>query len=192
MPTTQKDLLEYIEKVFMPDEDFMKLYHRLEHGSDTPLDILACVGPAIYPMANSSVNFTLEYALAYVKYRMFILVCAQMVIDKLAGTHNIAALNDVVVKDVDSNLWSTLDKDYCKAHYNDTYFGFRNYKGKVTTVTLALNPLEPADESFLYKLPLTEHSVNLVRIDIRGNRKDLGLIKIKDINKSNLIKWARG
>jgi hypothetical protein len=77
-------------------------------------------------------------------------------------------------------------------HYNNTYFGFRNYKGKITTVTLAFVPLEAGDSEFFYKLPLLDHKVHLYRYDIHRAEKDLGLINIKDITKSNITTWARG
>lgn len=181
----------FIEEHLIDDADFMALYHKLEHGSDDTLDIKACIWPIIYPIITSPIEFSVEYTIAYLKYRMFIVVCAQLVIDKLGSTYTKAGLADLIVKDVDSNLWSTFDKDFSKAHYADTYFGFRNYKAKITTITLVFKPLEAGDSEFFYKLPLLDHKVHLIRYDVHGKR-DLGLISIKDITKSNITTWARG
>ena len=186
--------ISFIEENLVDDADFMNLYHRVykDIGLDDATEIKNWIWPALRRLANSPINFTDEYKVAYIKYRLFILVCAQLVLDKLGSSPTSSKPTDIIIKDLDSNLWSTFDKTVSIVGYDGTYFGFRNYSNKVTTVTLSFDALAPDDPEFLYKLSLLEQKVHLFRYDINHRRKDLGLIKIKDITKSNIKAWAEG
>ena len=188
------DPISFIEENLVDDADFMNLYHRVykDLGLDDATDIKNWIWPALRRLANSPINFTDEYKVAYIKYRLFILVCAQLVLDKLGSSPTSSKPTDIIIKDLDSNLWSTFDKTFSIVGYDDTYFGFRNYSNKVTTVMLSFDALAPDDPEFLYKLSLLEQKVHLYRYDIDHRRKDLGLIKIKDITKANIKAWAEG
>ena len=188
------DPLAFIEENLIDDADFMNLYHRVykDIGLDDATEIKNWIWPALRRLANSPINFTDEYKVAYIKYRLFILVCAQLVLDKLGSNPTSSKPTVIIIKDLDSNLWSTFDKQFSLVGYDDTYFGFRNYSNKVTTVMLSFDALEPNDPEFLYKLPLLEQKVYLYRYDINHRKKDLGLIRIKDITKANIKAWAEG
>lgn len=188
------DPISFIEENLVDDADFMNLYHRVykDLGLDDATEIKNWIWPALRRLVNSPINFTDEYKVAYIKYRLFILVCAQLVLDKLGSSPTSSKPTDIIIKDLDSNLWSTFDKTVSIVGYDGTYFGFRNYKNKVTTVTLSLDALAPDDPEFLYKLSLLEQKVHLFRYDINHRRKDLGLIKIKDITRANIKAWAEG
>ena len=186
--------ISFIEENLVDDADFMNLYHRAykDIGLDDATEIKNWIWPALRRLANSPINFTDEYKVAYIKYRLFILVCAQLVLDKLGSSPTSSKPTTIIIKDLDSNLWSTFDKQFSIVGYDGTYFGFRNYSHKVTTVMLSFNALAPDDPEFLYKLSLLEQKVHLYRYDINHRRKDLGLIKIKDITRSNIKAWAEG
>ena len=186
--------ISFIEKNLIDDAEFMNLYHRVykDIGLDDATEIKNWIWPALRRLANSPINFTDEYKVAYIKYRLFILVCAQLVLDKLGSNPTSSKPTDIIIKDLDSNLWSTFDKQFSIVGYDGTYFGFRNYSNKVTTVMLSFDALAPDDPEFLYKLSLLEQKVHLYRYDINHRRKDLGLIKIKDITRSNIKAWAEG
>ena len=188
------DPLAFIEENLIDDADFMNLYHRVykDIGLDDATEIKNWIWPALRRLANSPINFTDEYKVAYIKYRLFILVCAQLVLDKLGSNPTSSKPTVIIIKDLDSNLWSTFDKQFSLVGYDNTYFGFRNYSNKVTTVMLSFDALEPNDPEFLYKLPLLEQKVYLYRYDINHRKKDLGLIRIKDITKANIKAWAEG
>lgn len=188
------DPISFIEENLVDDADFMNLYHRVykDLGLDDATEIKNWIWPALRRLANSPINFTDEYKVAYIKYRLFILVCAQLVLDKLGSSPTSSKPTDIIIKDLDSNLWSTFDKTVSIVGYDGTYFGFRNYKNKVTTVTLSFDALAPDDPEFLYKLSLLEQKVHLYRYDINHRRKDFGLIKIKDITRANIEMWAEG
>ena len=186
--------ISFIEENLVDDADFMNLYHRVykDIGLDDATEIKNWIWPALRRLANSPINFTDEYKVAYIKYRLFILVCAQLVLDKLGSNPTSSKPTTIIIKDLDSNLWSTFDKQFSIVGYDNTYFGFRNYSNKVTTVMLSFDALSPDDPEFLYKLSLLEQKVHLYRYDINHRRKDLGLIKIKDITKANIKAWAEG
>ena len=186
--------ISFIEENLVDDADFMNLYHRVykDIGLDNATEIKNWIWPALRRLANSPINFTDEYKVAYIKYRLFILVCAQLVLDKLGSSPTSSKPTDIIIRDLDSNLWSTFDKQFSLVGYDNTYFGFRNYSNKVTTVMLSFDALAPDDPEFLYKLSLLEQKVHLYRYDINHRRKDLGLIKIKDITKANIKAWAEG
>lgn len=188
------DPISFIEENLVDDADFMNLYHRVykDIGLDDATEIKNWIWPALRRLANSPINFTDEYKVAYIKYRLFILVCAQLALDKLGAIPTRVRQTELIIKDLDSNLWSTFDQAFSIVGYDGTYFGFRNYKNKVTTVMLSFEALGPDDPEFLYKLSLLEQKVHLFRYDINHRRKDLGLIKIKDITKSNIKAWAEG
>lgn len=187
--------LSFIEKNLVDDADFMNLYHKVyKEANDDVTWIKNWIWPILHDLENVTYNYTDEYKVAYIKYRMFLDICEELVIKKLGATPTRKPKQtDVIIKDLDSNLWSTFDKKESMAGgFGWTYFRFKNYANKVVTVQLALVPLDPDDPEFLYKLPLLEQKVHLYRYDINYRKKDLGLIKIKDITRANIKAWAEG
>ena len=188
--------ISFIEENLVDDADFMNLYHRVykDVGHDDATWIKDWIWPILHDLENATYSYTDEYKVAYIKYRMFLDVCEELVIKKLgANPTRKPKPTDVIIKDLDSNLWSTFDKkESMSGGFGWTYFMFKNYTNKVITVRLAFAPLNPDNPEFLYKLPLLEQKVHLYRSDINNRRKDLGLIRIKDITRANIKTWAEG
>ena len=192
------DTLAFIEKNLVDDVDFMNLYHRLDKTVKDDVDLIKdWIWPILHDLEKASSNYTDKYKVAYIKYRMFLDICEELVVKKLGATPTRSPKpTDVIIKDLDSNLWSTFDKKASMVGgFGWAYFMFKNYTNKLITVQLAFAPLNPDDPEFvyfLYKLPLLEQKVHLYRRDINNRLKDLGLIKIKDITKANIKAWAEG
>ena len=187
--------ISFIEENLVDDADFMNLYHRLDKTVKDDVNwIKDWIWPILHDLENANSNYTDEYKVAYVKYRMFLDICEELVVKKLGATPTRKSKpTDVIIKDLDSNLWSTFDKkESMSGGFGWAYFMFKNYTNKVITVRLAFAPLNPDNPEFLYKLPLLEQKVHLYRIDINNRLKDLGLIRIKDITKANIKAWAEG